>query len=255
MTHEMGRTAKRVVASTITTIALALPVIPRVAVAQGNGFLFGKPDGTVTLRGGYSRANASGDLFALQKKQFTIGPRGFDALSLGGDLAFDAGRRIDLGVSVDGTIRSHSSEYRNWLDQNNQPIKQTTNLSTIGFSANLKYNFRDRGRSISNFAWIPSRYVPYVGIGAGLITYSFKQKGDFVDFTTNAVYTDELSSSAWSGMGQIFSGLSYSMGPRYALITEARYTMSTAKMTNDYTDFDRIDLSGLSLNVGTSIRF
>jgi len=223
--------------------------------STGNGFLFHEPTGTFSLRGGYSRANAGSDLFALQEKQLTIGPRGFDALSLGLDLGFNVSRRLDVGVTLDGTTRSHASEYRNFLDNNNQPIKQTTSLSTVGLSANLKYDLQDRGRAISNFAWIPSHYVPYVGVGAGVIRYDFTQKGDFIDFQTNAVNSDQLNASNWGAMAQVFSGLSYTLGPRWSLLTEARYTLSSASLNKDYSDLGRIDLSGLSLNVGTSIRF
>jgi hypothetical protein len=254
-----GSDIARVFASlTFVAVVAAVPVGAQATAPRpstGNGFLFSEPIGTFSLRGGYSRANASGDLFALQEKQLTIGPRGFDALSLGADLGFAVSRRLDFGVTVDGTTRSQGSEYRNWLDNNNQPIKQTTHLSTIGLSGNLKYNFHDRGRAISNFAWIPSHYVPYVGIGAGVIRYDFTQKGDFIDFQTNAVNSDELNSSDWGAMAQLFSGLSYTVSPRYSLLTEARYTFASPGLNKDYSDFGRIDLSGLSFNVGTSIRF
>jgi len=213
--------------------------------STGKGFLFGEPTGTFSLRAGYSRANAGSDLFTLQRQQLTIGPRGFDALSLGADLGFNVSRRLEVGVSLDGTTRSDASEYRNWLDNNNQPIKQTTSLSTVGLSANLKYSFHDRGRTISNFAWIPSHYVPYVGVGAGVIRYDFTQKGDFIDFQTKAVNSDELNAANWGAMAQLFTGLSYTLGPRYSLLTEARYTLSSASLNKDYSDLGRIDLSGL----------
>jgi hypothetical protein len=242
----------RVLAS-ITVSALATG--PVAAQGTGNGFLFHEPIGVFSLRGGYSRANAGSDLFALQQKQFTIGARGFDAFSLGLDLGFNASRRLDIGVSIDGTMRTHGSEYRNFLDNNNQPIKQTTSLSTIGLTGNLTYNLRDRGRPISSFAWIPSHYVPYVGVGAGLIRYDFTQKGDFIDFQTNAVNSDQLNASNWGAMAQVFSGLSYTLSPRYSLLAEARYTLSSAALNKDYDKLGRIDLSGLSFNVGTSIRF
>lgn len=250
--------ARGLTALTWVALAAASPLGAQATASRpssGNGFLFSEPIGTFSIRGGYSRANASSDVFALQQKQLTIGPRGFDALSLGADLGFAVSRRLDLGVTVDGTTRSDGSEYRNWLDNNNQPIKQTTNLSTIGLSANLKYNFHDRGRAISNFAWIPSHYVPYIGVGAGVIRYDFTQKGDFIDFQTNAVNSDELNSSDWGAMAQVFSGLSYTLSPRYSLLTEARYTLASPGLNKDYSDFGRIDLSGLSFNVGTSIRF
>jgi hypothetical protein len=244
--------AARALASAILVgLVAAVPA----GAQTGNGFLFHEPNATFSFRVGYSRANAASDLFALQQKQLTIGPRGFDALSLGADLGFTVSRRLDVGVSVDGTTRSHGSEYRDWLDNNNLPIKQTTSLSTFGVTANLKYNFRDRGRAISNFAWIPSHYVPYIGVGAGVIRYDFTQKGDFIDFQTSVVNSDQLNASNWGAMAQVFSGVSYTLSPRYSLLTEARYTLSSATLNKDYIELGRIDLSGLSLNVGTSIRF
>jgi opacity protein-like surface antigen len=265
MDQEQRRSAVTLAARTAFGLSLALCALtPAVSAAQehgaGNGFLFGRPDGSITFRGGYSLANASGDIYDLQRKQFTIGQRSFDALSLGTDLGINVGKRIDVGVTLEGTYRSHDSEYRDFLDNNNQPIQQNTVLSTIAVSANVKYNFRERGRSISKFAWIPSQYVPYIGAGVGMIDYNFRQKGDFIDFSTMNVSSDELRSSAWSGMEQLFSGVSYSMGPRYAFISEARYTFANAKMTDDYSNkngdgFKTINLSGLSINFGTSIRF
>lgn len=221
----------------------------------GNGFLFGKPTGTIAIRAGYMRPNASGDLFDLTREQFTIGQHAFDAPSLGFDLGFNVSNRLDLGFSVDGTHRSRESEYRGWLDNNNQPITQRTSLTTVALATFLKYNFRDRGRAISNFAWIPARYVPYVGVGAGAINYDFIQTGDFIDFQTNAVNNDELQASNWGAVAQAFSGFSYTLGPRISLLTEARYTLSSVKLNKDYDTLGRIDLSGFSLNVGTSFRF
>jgi hypothetical protein len=263
MDQQQRRSAVALAARTAFGLSLALCALtPAVTAAQehgtGNGFLFGRPDGSITFRGGYSLANASGDIYDLQRKQFTIGQRSFDALSLGTDIGVSVGNRIDLGVTLDGTYRSHDSEYRNFLDNNDQPIQQNTVLSTIAVSANIKYNFRERGRSISKFAWIPSQYVPYIGVGGGMIDYKLRQKGDFIDFTTMNVSSDELTSSAWTGMAQLFSGVSYAMGPRYSFISEARYTMANPKMTDDYgppDGFNRINLSGLSINFGTSIRF
>jgi len=224
-------------------------------LAHGDGFLFHQPNATFSLRGGYSRANASSELFTSQQKQLTIGPRGFDRASFGADLSFHATRRIDLGVSFDGTARSRRSEYRDWLDQNDKPIEQTTKLSTLGFSANLKYNLRDRGRAISSLAWIPARYVPYVGIGGGVINYEFTQTGDFIVFPSMQVFPDKLRSANWGAMAQVFSGFAYTLTTRWSLISEARYTASSLELNKDYSDFGRINLSGLAVNVGTSIRF
>ncbi len=251
-----GRTFRIAISRAFASLTLMMLVAaPVAAQATGNGFLFHEPTGVFSFRAGYSRANAGSDLFTSQEQQLTIGPRGFDAVSLGLDLGFSVSRRLDVGVSLDGTMRTHGSEYRSFLDNNNQPVRQTTSLSTVGLTGNLKYNLHDRGRPISTFAWIPSHYVPYVGVGAGLIRYDFTQKGDFIVAQTMAINNDNLNAANWGAMAQVFSGLSYTLSPRYSLLTEARYTLSSAALNKDYSELGRIDLSGLSFNVGTSIRF
>jgi len=258
----MDRSNARGVARIIVPIVIAaLAVSPAIACAQdapdgGDGFLFHKPNYSFVFRGGYSLASASSDVFTIQEQQLTIGPRGFDALSLGTDFIVNVGKRVDLGFTLEGTTRGHSSEYRDWTEgPDSLPIRQKTTLSTFAFSTNLRYNLRDRGRAISNFAWIPSNYVPYVGVGVGILNYELGQKGDFVDTSTAAITTDQLYSQGWAGMAQLFTGFTYSLSAKYSLVSEARYTLSTAKLNGDYSDLGRIDLSGLSLNVGTSIRF
>jgi hypothetical protein len=258
----MDRTGRRAVASTIPPIVIALLLTgAATAGAQdqpdtGDGFFFHKPNYSFVFRGGYSRANATSDVFTVQEQSLTIGPRGFDALGLGADFLINVTKRVDLGFSLDGTTRSNNSEYRDWTEGSDSlPIRQKTSLSTFAFSGNLRYNLRDRGRAVSNFAWIPANYVPYVGVGVGVLNYEFAQKGDFVDTSTANIFNDQLYSQGWAGMAQVFTGFTYSLTTRYSLVSEARYTLSTAKLNGDYSDLGRIDLSGLSLNVGTSIRF
>jgi hypothetical protein len=258
----IGGAGRSGVAPGITFLAFAVMVAgPAIAGAQdrpdtGDGFLFHTPTYSFVFRGGYSLASASSDVFTVQKQQLTIGPRGFDALSLGVDFGINVTKRFDLGFTLEGTTRSNASEYRNWTEgPDSLPIRQKTSLSTFALSTNLRYNLRDRGRAISNFAWIPSNCVPYVGVGVGLLNYELGQKGDFVDTSTTNIFTDQLYSQGWTGMGQVFTGFTYSLNARYSLVSEARYTLSTAKLNGDYSDLGRIDLSGLSLNIGTSIRF
>ncbi|HEY6218557.1 MAG TPA: hypothetical protein VIV65_00785 [Gemmatimonadaceae bacterium] len=223
----------------------------------GDGYLFREPNGMVTLRLGYDLASASGDVYSVQRRDLTIGSRGFDGLNWGVDAAFDVGRRWDLGLTVDGNTRSRASEYRDWQDNSGQPINQRTTLSSTGLSANLRYNLVDRGRSISNFAWIPAGLVPYIGGGVGLQYYELIQSGDFIDFSSanKDVVNDRLTSDGFGLATQAFGGFLKTLTPHVALTTEARYTFSRADLNQDYRDLRSIDLSGLALTIGTSIRF
>ena len=60
--------------------AVAATLESAFAQSNGDGFLFHKPQGTLAIRGGYLRANASSDVFAVQQQQLTIGPRGLPQL-------------------------------------------------------------------------------------------------------------------------------------------------------------------------------
>jgi opacity protein-like surface antigen len=102
---------------------------------------------------------------------------------------------------------------------------------------------------------VPRRAVPYVGAGVGFMNYSFDQKGDFIDDSTMAVFPDEFRTSGWAPMAQALAGVEWSMGPGWALRTEARYLMSSATPSSDFSGFHRIDLSGLTTSVGLLVRF
>jgi hypothetical protein len=45
------------------------------------------------------------------------------------------------------------------------------------------------------------------------------------------------------------------LAPRLVVTTEARYAWASAEMQEDFSGFDRIDLSGLTATVGLKIRF
>ena len=91
------------------------------------------------------------------------------------------------------------SEFRHFIDNNDQPIEQTTTFRRVPITIGVKQYLTSTGRSIGKFAWIPSRFAPYVGAGGGTMFYSFRQDGDFIDFQTNDVFPSYYASSGWTG--------------------------------------------------------
>jgi len=255
----MARTSRTSAAfAFFASLALLAPMVAQAQYEKsGDGFLFGKPNGKMTVRLGYDLASANSDVYAVQRRDLTLGSRGFDGLAAGADFAWEKSRRVDLGVTIDGNTRTRKSEYRDWQDNNNQPINQRTTLMAWGAAFTVRYNMYDRGRSISNFAWIPANYLPYVGVGGGLQYYELTQDGDFIDFSSanKDIVNDRLHTYGFGPQGQAFVGLERNLTPHYALTTEARYTYSNAGLHQDYSELGRIDLSGLAFTVGTTIRF
>ena len=148
---------------------LCLFVTERVqAQDTGNGFLFRAPTGEVSFRGGFDRANAGSDIFAFTVKELTLRERDFSALTFGTDVDKVLTPRLDLRFSVGISQTTTPSEFRDFVDNNRQPIEQTTVFMRVPLTASLKAYLTSPGRSIGHFAWIPSRYAPYVGAGGGV---------------------------------------------------------------------------------------
>lgn len=240
-----------------TLIAVAIAAIPFAARGQesGNGFLFGAPGGSLTLSGGWALASAHSDLFSYTTELLTLKRRDFSSPAFGADLAFRVLSRTELVVSGGFSGTSKRSEFRGFIDNNHQPIEQTTTFNRFPVTVGVKQYLTANGRSIGKFAWIPSRFAAYVGASGGTMYYRFRQDGDFINFQTTAVFPSLLVSEGWTPMANAMAGVDYALGPRFAITTEARYLWSSAELSQDFSDFHRLDLSGVSTTVGLSIRF
>jgi opacity protein-like surface antigen len=240
----------------ILAATLLLAAAPTVrAQSAGNGYLFHRPDVTLSVRGGYSRANAGSDVFDEVTSNLTLDRRDFSSLTFGGDLAVRLSERVDVVFSGAYSRAKHKSEFRDFIDNNDLPIEQTTTFERLPLTANLRLNLGTEGRSIGRLAWVPNRVVPYIGAGVGAMRYRFKQEGDFVNFTTNGVFTAVLDSDAqWTLVGQGFAGVDYNFSPQLGLNFDARYLHARGDLGSAFKGYDRIDLSGVTGTLGLSIR-
>lgn len=250
-----GRALPR--ARLVATLAAALvTAAPVHAQSQGDGFLFRTPIGSFTLRGGLALPGTGGDVFSFIRDTLTVGRSAFNGMTFGADLAFRLGPRFDVALSADYAGASTGSEFRNWTDQNEQPITQITTFRRVPLSASIKAYLRPRGQSIGTLAWMPEKYAPFIGVGGGATWYRFQQKGDFVDYRTFDVFPDELVSSGWAPTAHGLVGLDVSLSPRFAFTTQGKYTLGKAKVAGqDFQGFDRIDLSGFAATAGFYVRF
>ena len=237
------------------TAGLLLIAAPGLAQDAGDGFLFKPPSGTFTIRGGLDRANAGSDIFAFVTDQLTVARSDFRAGTIAFDVAVRLKPRAQLAFSLGVAQSTTPSEFRRWEDNNNQPIQQTTTFMRAPLTASLKMYLAGPGRAIGHFAWIPSRYAPYVGAGGGVMWYRFRQAGDFIDFSTTKVFSDVFDSTGWTPTAQGFVGTDVSLTPRFALTGEIRYQFAKAGLGRDYAGFSRIDLSGFAATGGVSIRY
>jgi hypothetical protein len=251
----------------LAAVAAAVSIAVPAARAQspGSGFLLGTPAGSLSIRAGYDHAIAGSDIFTDPQTigQLTLSKSDFSSPSAAVDIGVRISDRFDfvLGSAYAGSrAKSH---YRNFTEtvgnNDNAEIAQTTTFQRVPITGSLRMYLAPRGRSIGKFAWVPSRISPYIGGGGGFMWYRFRQQGDFLDFATSPtnprIFTSTFESSSWSPEAHAFGGLDYSLSPRVALTTEARYTWARAGLSADFTGFQKIDLSGIAATAGLAVRF
>lgn len=245
-------------------VALGAAVLsaPAALEAQGgDGFLFREPRVGVGLRLGYGApigprtAGGDTDIFGFTQDILTIGEGDHDALVFGGEVSLQLSSRIDLLLDLSSEASEVTSEFRDWVDQDDLPIEQNTRLSWTPVTVSLKGYLWERGRRISQLAWVPGKWSPFLGVGGGEVYYKFRQSGDFIDFETLEIFTDTFRSSGGAGVFHVLAGAEWSLGPYFYLTGEGRYSWASAQMGRDFVGFDPIDLSGFQGTVGLALRF
>lgn len=242
-----------------TVLALALLVVlPAALTAQSErerGYLFSEPRVSLTLSGGLGLPTTTGDLWAFTFDELTMSRRDLAAFDQSVDLALRLSERFDLVVGYALSESRTQSEMRDWVDENDQPIQQRTRFSRRPLSASLRYSLRPRGTTIGSYAWVPTTFLPYVGLGAGRMSYRFQQSGEFVDSETAEIFQDSYGARGKVGFVLASTGLIWSVAPSIALTSELRYLHASADGRPSFVGFDKLDLSGVATTVGFTIKF
>jgi hypothetical protein len=228
--------------------------LPQTAPAQ-DGFLFRNPQVTWNLRLGTARPAAQGDIFKFLTTELTLDREDFASFTWGGDLNFRIDPRADILLGASVSQSSKSSEFERWTDEDELPIEQVTELRRIPITAGIKFFPLSRGREIGRYAFVPTRFAPYLGGAAGVMLYTLEQSGDFVDFETLDIFTDFFESSGAAPTVQAFGGADLWILPRVGINVEARYSWASAELKDAFSDFEDIDLRGFQLTSGLSVRF
>ncbi|MCI0436681.1 MAG: outer membrane beta-barrel protein [Gemmatimonadetes bacterium] len=230
-------------------------IMPQPVAAQD--FLFHGPVVNLSFRGGFNFARAGSELFDFTTEQLTLDKSDFSAGAFGADLGVQVNDRVDVFASFAWMSARRSSEFREYLDQDDLPITQRTRFSQTPLTLGIRYYLAPRGRSVGRFVWIPERVVPYVGLAAGGLYYEFAQHGSWVDQLDEElpIFDDRFETDGFAPIVQGLAGLDYTLATRVVLNTEARLTYGAGDVDGDYIGFDSLDLSGLQITMGLKFRF
>lgn len=243
-----------VMAHRVPLLAAVLLLVPAAAAGQ-DGFLFRPPAAGITVRAGPMMHTAGGDLFGQLRRDLTLDRRHFATPVLGVDVAILPTSRVDLVFSVAHATVSHMSEFRDFVDQDDLPIEQTTRLTTTPASVTVRYQLRERGRRLGRTAWVPATTTPYVGGGVGVIQYRLEHWGDFIDYQDYSIFHGSLATMGHETTLHALAGADHWLNPRVGLNAEARYTRASARPDDGFRSFRDLDLGGLQATVGLTIRW
>ena len=230
------------------------------AQSGGSGFLFGSPRATLTLKGGLSLPRAAGgngqqSLWDLTREELTVETADLRGASIIGELAVRASERLDVTLAVGYSASETRSEFRDWVGTDDLPIEQTTRFTTTPVTVGVKAYLFERGRSVSSLAWIPRTWNPYVGVAGGLVRYSFRQHGEFVDYETYDIFGDDFYSADRAPTVHFLGGMEMSVNRHVLLVGEARYGFASAPLEEDFVGFPDLDLAGFQVTAGISLRW
>lgn len=234
-------------------LLFVLPAAP--LAAQTADFLFDRPGATISVMTGLARPDESSDLFQFTREQLTVGRGDFTSAMLGVEVGITALDHLDLTVGLEYAGQSVGSEMRDWVTLDDRPIRQTTEYRRWRVTAGAKAYLLDRGRRVSQYAWIPAGWSPYVGGGVGVTWYSFTQHGDFVDFETLDIFSDRLTTGDRGFTPWLAAGLDVSLTTLFVLRMDLRHYWGSARVDrDDFVDFNDIDLSGYQATIGLAFR-
>jgi len=253
------RTLALLVSLVSPAVADELPAAPQAGTQTSRettpDFLFGRPRHQLGVSGGWLVASQSGGVFDFTRDLLTVNDGDFDTASMRFGFGRSLSPRLDLVAEIGYSGAKAASEYRDFVDNDDLPIVQTTQLSQAPLVVGLRLWLIPRGREISRFAWVANRFAPYVGVGGGTQWYRFRQAGDFVDFVDWSIFGDVFESSGWAATGHVLAGASIHLSRRLSMVIEARYLWANTALGRDFVGFEDIDLNGSHITAGIEVLF
>lgn len=228
------------------------------AIPANPDFMLGRPRASIGVRGNWIVASAGSDIYDFITEQLTVDKSDFNTASFAADLAISVSPRLDVVGGLDMSKMTQPSHYRGFsevINGRDMPIQQTTELQQTNFGGSVRFAVVPRGRAISRYAWVPTSVVPYVGGGAGVTKYEFRQFGDFVDFADNDIFTETFTSSGWAPSMHVLAGTDIQLFKQLFLALEGRYTWVHAELGRDFIDFEPMDLGGFRFGAGINFVF
>ncbi|MEN8153983.1 MAG: hypothetical protein ABFR75_08155 [Acidobacteriota bacterium] len=153
----------------------------------------------------------------------------------------------NLSVTLEAGTYSQSvfSQYSEFVYDDDSPIYQNMYLSITS----LDFNFKLYPLGFRRV------FIPFFGGGAGIYSWKYEQWGDFIDFEYGSVNEGFADTSEYSLGFNARGGFIFRFKRYMGISFEAKYHYLKGTLSSFFEGFEKLDLSGLTFNIGLNIYF
>jgi hypothetical protein len=229
----------------LLTLAFAVG-LPAAAFADGVEIRFGAYFPTTGAKTASDCASEC-NIFQDTEELFGASKSGWTAPFGGVEYSRRVSPNIEVGLHVDGFGRKRETAYRDYTWDDRADITQTLQVSAVPIGVSLRMFPAGTGAAVS----------PYLTVGADVVIWNYRERGDFIDFDTPGldINYDEFSASGAAPGAHVAAGVRLPFSYDFSLTAEVRYLfVKKVDMGGDFQPYS-IDLSGPSATLGFHLRF
>lgn len=222
-------------AAGVLALCVAVFALPASAAAGG-----------LDVRLGAMWPSADSILFDDDEELYFVNDGDWVGFTGGAEYSLKVVDNLELGFHIDGYGKNVDTAYRGFEHEEGGDIRQTLELDIVPMGFTLRLIPTSRRAKVA----------PFVGVGADLVLYEYKEYGDFIDFFDPdlPVLFDSFVSDGVTVGFHATAGVRVFVSDDFAVVGEARYLWAEDDMDDDFRG-NRIDLSGIAATLGVHIRF
>lgn len=241
--------------SMLIAFFVLLLFVPLAVSADDDDEWYPLQTGSLSFRIGGFFPNGDSDIWEENIENFTFEMDDFNNFTLGMEYNWFLNRFVTLGFGFDYYSKRNSTEYRDFIGDDDLPIQQEIKLTVVPLTATVKFTPLGNG-SPGYRGERGSQLVPWIGGGIGVYSFEYEEIGEFIDFSDFSIFDAEFLTHEATALGfHIAGGLVIPIDLEWDIFGEARYALAKGDLGDDFLGFEPIDLGGFSFHFGASYRF
>lgn len=195
------------------------------------------------------------DIFQFNEENLLFDPGSLDGLDFGFGFHWQRGNILSMGMLLKHYSESVLTEDRYYTYADGTPVYQTIDFEKTYIGVDVTVTPFGAGERFGTKAWAPKQIVPFVRIGAGVLSWDYFESGDFVDYDEELIFYDAYGVSGTAFAIHVGAGLRVKLTPRLDGFLNYTYTNADDTMSGgDFIGFGDLDLSSQSASIGINFK-